>query len=101
MGAPGGDRAPIGRPKNKSGKFDDRVRSVPSCEMGSLEEELRLEILKSRVGGGRARRPPGLRRAAEACSPSSPGRSRRDGRDLDGALDRLLAHTTEKRAGLR
>jgi chromosomal replication initiator protein len=59
-------------------------------EMGSLEEELRLEILKSRVAAARAHHAgfdvpaPVLGFIAKQVT--------HNGRDLDGALNRLLAH---------
>ena len=64
------------RPPSDLESLDDRVRSRLAgglvVEMGSLEEELRLEILKSRVAAARAHHA-GLRRAGATCSPSSPG----------------------------
>ena len=62
------------RPPTDLESLDDRVRSRLAgglvVEMGSLEEELRLEILKSRAAAARASC--GLRRARCRCWPSSP-----------------------------
>lgn len=82
------------RPPSDLESLDDRVRSRLAgglvVEMGSLEEELRLEILKSRVAAARTHHagfdvPPGvLAFIAKMIT--------HNGRDLDGALNRLLAH---------
>jgi chromosomal replication initiator protein len=82
------------RPPSDLESLDDRVRSRLAgglvVEMGSLEEELRLEILKSRVAAARAHHPgfdvpsPVLGFIAKTVT--------HNGRDLDGALNRLLAH---------
>jgi chromosomal replication initiator protein len=82
------------RPPSDLESLDDRVRSRLAgglvVEMGSLEEELRLEILKSRVAAARAHHAgfdvPGnvLGFIAKQVT--------HNGRDLDGALNRLLAH---------
>ncbi|MBV8753013.1 MAG: chromosomal replication initiator protein DnaA [Hyphomicrobiales bacterium] len=74
--------------------LDERVRSRLAgglvVEMGSHEEELRLEILKSRVAAARAHHVgfdvpgPVLAYIAKTVT--------HNGRDLDGALNRLLAH---------
>ena len=82
------------RPPSDLESLDDRVRSRLAgglvVEMGSLEEELRLEILKARVAAARAHHagfdvPPGvLAFIAKMIT--------HNGRDLDGALNRLLAH---------
>jgi len=70
--------------------LDDRVRSRLAgglvVEMGSLEEDLRLEILKSRVGLHPGFDVPGPVLAFIAKTITH------NGRDLDGALNRLLAH---------
>ena len=83
------------RPPADLESLDDRVRSRLAgglvVEMGSLEEELRLEILKSRVAAARAHHAgfdvpaPVLGFIAKQVTHS--------GRDLDGALNRLLAHS--------
>jgi chromosomal replication initiator protein len=82
------------RPPSDLESLDDRVRSRLAgglvVEMGSLEEELRLEILKSRVAAARAHHAgfdvpaPVLAFIAKMIT--------HNGRDLDGALNRLLAH---------
>jgi chromosomal replication initiator protein len=82
------------RPPADLESLDDRVRSRLAgglvVEMGSLEEELRFEILKSRVAAARAHHagfdvPQGvLTFVAKMIT--------HNGRDLDGALNRLLAH---------
>jgi chromosomal replication initiator protein len=74
--------------------LDDRVRSRLAgglvVEMGSLGEELRFEILKARVMAARAHHPsfdvplPVLSYIAKTVT--------HNGRDLEGALNRLLAH---------
>src|SRR5207253_1231253 len=81
------------RPPSDLESLDDRVRSRLAgglvVEMGSLEEELRLEILKSRVAAARAHHAgfdvpsPVLGFIAKQIT--------HNGRDLDGALNRLLA----------
>ena len=81
------------RPPSDLESLDDRVRSRLAgglvVEMGSLEEELRLEILKSRVAAARAHHSgfdvpaPVLTFIAKTIT--------HNGRDLDGALNRLLA----------
>ena len=82
------------RPPSDLESLDDRVRSRLAgglvVEMGSLDEELRLEILKSRVAAARAHHAgfdvPGNVLAFIARTVTH------NGRDLDGALNRLLAH---------
>jgi chromosomal replication initiator protein len=81
------------RPPSDLESLDDRVRSRLAgglvVEMGSLEEELRLEILKSRVAAARSHHAgfdvptPVLSFIAKQIT--------HNGRDLDGALNRLLA----------
>ncbi len=78
------------RPPADLESLDDRVRSRLAgglvVEMGTLEEDLRLEILKSRVRLHPGFDVPGpvLTFLAKAIT--------QNGRDLDGALNRLLAH---------
>ena len=82
------------RPPSDLESLDDRVRSRLAgglvVEMGSLGEELRLEILKVRVLAARAYHPtfdvplPVLAYIAKTVT--------HNGRDLEGALNRLLAH---------
>jgi chromosomal replication initiator protein len=82
------------RPPSDLESLDDRVRSRLAgglvVEMGLLEEELRLEILKARAAAARMHHPgfdvpgPVLTFIAKTVT--------YNGRDLDGALNRLLAH---------
>src|SRR5271169_5144773 len=82
------------RPPADLESLDDRVRSRLAgglvVEIGSLGEELRLEILKSRVAAARSHHPgfevpaPVLAFVAKSVT--------HNGRDLEGAVNRLLAH---------
>jgi chromosomal replication initiator protein len=82
------------RPPSELESLDDRVRSRLAgglvVEMGPLGEELRFEILKARVQAARAHHPsfdvppPVLSYIAKTVT--------HNGRDLEGALNRLLAH---------
>jgi chromosomal replication initiator protein len=82
------------RPPADLESLDDRVRSRLAgglvVEMGSLDEELRLKILEARVAAARLHHPgfdvpaPVLAFIAKTIT--------HNGRDLDGALNRLLAH---------
>jgi chromosomal replication initiator protein len=82
------------RPPTDLESLDDRVRSRLAgglvVEMGPLGEELRLEILKFRVAAARQYHPsfdvpaPVLGYIAKAVT--------HNGRDLEGAINRLLAH---------
>jgi chromosomal replication initiator protein len=82
------------RPPSDLESLDDRVRSRLAgglvVEMSSLGEELRLEILKSRMAAARVHHPgfdvppPVLAYIAKTVT--------HNGRDLEGALNRLLAH---------
>jgi chromosomal replication initiator protein len=82
------------RPPADLESLDDRVRSRLAgglvVEIGSLGEELRLEILKSRVAAARSHHPgfevppPVLVFVAKSVT--------HNGRDLEGAVNRLLAH---------
>jgi chromosomal replication initiator protein len=84
------DRAPADLDES----LDDRVRSRLAgglvVEIGSLGEELRLEILKGRIAAARAHYPafevpaPVLQFVAKSVT--------HNGRDLEGAVNRLLAH---------
>jgi chromosomal replication initiator protein len=83
------------RPPLDLESLDERVRSRLAgglvVEMGSLGEELRLEILNSRVASARQHHPgfdvPPAVLAYIARSVTH------NGRDLEGALNRLLAHS--------
>jgi chromosomal replication initiator protein len=82
------------RPPSELESLDDRVRSRLAgglvVEMGSLGEELRFEILKARVQAARSHHSsfdvplPVLAYIAKTVT--------HNGRDLEGALNRLLAH---------
>ncbi len=83
------------RPPSELESLDERVRSRLAgglvVEMGSLGEELRLEILKCRAAAAKQHHPgfdvppPVLAYIAKAVT--------HNGRDLEGALNRLLAHS--------
>jgi chromosomal replication initiator protein len=83
------------RPPSELESLDERVRSRLAgglvVEMGSLGEDLRLEILKSRVAAAKHHHPgfdvppPVLLFIAKTVT--------HNGRDLEGALNRLLAHS--------
>src|SRR5258705_13885000 len=82
------------RPPSDLESLDDRVRSRLAgglvVEMGSLGEELRLEILKSRVAAARVHHPPFdvphavLGYLARSFTHNGP--------HLEGPLKRLLTH---------
>jgi chromosomal replication initiator protein len=82
------------RPPADLESLDDRVRSRLAgglvVEIASLGEELRLEILKSRISAARSHFPafevpgPVLQFIAKSVT--------HNGRDLEGAVNRLLAH---------
>jgi chromosomal replication initiator protein len=84
------------RPPNDLESLDERIRSrlsVGLCvEIGALDEPLRLKILEARVAGARAEdshfdvSPGVLAYVARAI--------RSNGRDLEGAVNRLRAHYT-------
>jgi len=83
------------RPPADLESLDDRVRSRLAgglvVEIGSLGEELRLEILKARIAAARIHHPgfevpaPVLAFIAKSVT--------HNGRDLEGAVNRLLAHS--------
>jgi chromosomal replication initiator protein len=83
------------RPPSDLESLDERVRSRLAgglvVEMGTLGEELRLEILKSRMTAAKQHHPgfdvpmPVLAFVAKTVT--------HNGRDLEGALNRLLAHS--------
>ena len=84
------------RPPNDLESLDERVRSrlsVGLCvEIGALDEPLRLKILEARVAAARALQP------SFEISPTVLAfvarAIRSNGRDLEGAVNRLLAHGT-------
>ena len=83
------------RPPSDLESLEERVRSRLAgglvVEMGSLGEELRLEILRSRTAAAKLQHPgfdvppPVLAFIAKTVT--------HNGRDLEGALNRLLAHS--------
>ena len=83
------------RPPTELESLDDRMRSRLAgglvVEMGPLPEEMRLEILKSRIAAARSHHPefdlpePVVGFIAKAVT--------HNGRDLEGALNRMLAHS--------
>jgi chromosomal replication initiator protein len=82
------------RPPSDLESLDDRVRSRLAgglvVEIGSLGEELRFEILKSRIGAARIHHP-GFEVPAPVLSFIAKSVTH-NGRDLEGAVNRLLAH---------
>jgi chromosomal replication initiator protein len=84
------------RPPNDLESLDERVRSrlgVGLCvEIGPLDEPLRLKILEARVTAARALQPSFELSPAVLAFVAHSIRS--NGRDLEGAVNRLLAHTT-------
>jgi chromosomal replication initiator protein len=84
------------RPPNDLESLDERVRSrlgVGLCvEIGALDEPLRLKILEARVAAARAEE------SDFVVSPAVLGfvarAIRSNGRDLEGAVNRLRAHRT-------
>ena len=83
------------RPPADLESLDDRVRSRLAgglvVEIGSLGEELRLEILKSRIAAA-CHHHPGFEVPASGAGLSLPRSVTHNGRDLEGAVNRLLAH---------
>jgi len=83
------------RPPSDLESLDERVRSRLAgglvVEMGSLGEELRLEILKSRVAAARTYHA-GFEVPAAVLEYLARSITH-NGRDLDGAVNRLLAHS--------
>src|SRR3954463_11607057 len=83
------------RPPSDLESLDDRVRSRLGSglvvEMGSLGEELRLGILKARVAAARAHH--ASFDVPEQVLDYLARSSTHNGRDLEGAVNRLLAHS--------
>jgi chromosomal replication initiator protein len=83
------------RPPTELETLDDRVRSRLSAglvvEIGPLGEELRREILKNRISAARVHHP-GFD-VPEAVVSFIAKSVTHNGRDLEGALNRLLAHS--------
>jgi len=84
------------RPPNDLESLDERVRSrlsVGLCvEIGALDETLRLKILEARVAAARAVEPHFEVSPAVLAFVARAIRS--NGRDLEGAVNRLRAHCT-------
>jgi chromosomal replication initiator protein len=84
------------RPPSDLESLDERVRSRLAgglvVEMGSLGEELRLEILKCRAAAARQHHHPGFDVPAAVLEFIAKTVTH-NGRDLEGALNRLLAHS--------
>jgi chromosomal replication initiator protein len=84
------------RPPNDLEALDERVRSrlsVGLCvEIGALDEPLRVKILEARIAGARAMQPSFELTPAVLAFVARSIRS--NGRDLEGAVNRLLAHAT-------
>lgn len=82
------------RPPNELESLDDRVRSRLAgglvVEIGALTEEMRLDILKARIAAARSHHPSFDVPAAVLTFIAQT--ITHNGRDLDGALNRLLAH---------
>jgi chromosomal replication initiator protein len=83
------------RPPADLESLDDRVRSRLAgglvVEIGSLGEELRLEILKSRIAAARSHHP-GFEVPQSVLVFIAKSVTHND-RDLEGAVNRLLAHS--------
>jgi chromosomal replication initiator protein len=90
------------RPPTDLETLDERVRSRLSgglvVEIGALDEELRIKILKARIEAAKAHHAnfavPDPVIAYVATQVNS------NGRDLDGAVNRLLAHSALSGAGM-
>ena len=84
------------RPPNDLEALDERVRSrlsVGLCvEIGALDEPLRMKILEARIAAARAVQPSFQLSPAVLAFVARSIRS--NGRDLEGAVNRLLAHAT-------
>ena len=84
------------RPPNDLEALDERVRSRLSMglcvEIGALDEALRIKILEARATAARALHP--SFELAPAVLAFVARSIRSNGRDLEGAINRLLAHTT-------
>ncbi len=83
------------RPPSEMESFNERARSRLGgglvVEVGPLHEELRLEVLKMLVASARANHP-----AFEVTQPALDYIAKNvthNGRDLEGAVNRLLAHS--------
>ena len=95
---PGGRRG--GPPAERSRSLDERVRSRLAgglcVEMSALDEPLRVKILEARIAAARAPKS-ALLRSRRRCSPIVARSIISNGRDLEGAVNRLLAHRSSAR----
>ena len=84
------------RPPSDLESLDERVRSRLAgglvVEMGSLDEALRVKILETRIAAARTHQP-GFEVSPQVVQLVARSITT-NGRDLDGAVNRLLAHTT-------
>jgi len=84
------------RPPGDLESLDERVRSRLAgglvVEMGALDEALRVKILEARIAAARVHQP-GFEVNAAVLSYVARAITT-NGRDLDGAVNRLLAHST-------
>jgi chromosomal replication initiator protein len=84
------------RPPSDLESLDERVRSRLAgglvVEMGSLDEALRVKILETRIAAARTHQP-GFEVSPQVVQFVARAITT-NGRDLDGAVNRLLAHTT-------
>ncbi|MHB2167484.1 chromosomal replication initiator protein DnaA [Alsobacter sp. R-9] len=90
------------RPPGDLESLDERVRSRLAgglvVEMGALDEALRVKILEARIAAARVHQP-GFDVNAQVLTYVARAITT-NGRDLDGAVNRLLAHTTLTGAAL-
>jgi chromosomal replication initiator protein len=90
------------RPPSELETLDERVRSRLAgglcVEMGSLDEALRVKILETRIAAARVAQPTFEVPAAVVTLVARSIQT--NGRDLDGAVNRLLAHVTLTGASL-
>ena len=91
------------RPPGDLEALEERVRSRLAgglcVEMGALDEPLRIKILEARIAAARVQNP--QFRSRRPFSPSSPRSINSNGRDLDGAVNRLLAQPVRRAAERR
>lgn len=84
------------RPPGELESLDERVRSRLAgglcVEMGGLDDALRVRILEARIAAAKAMHPNFDVPAAVTAYVA--GAIRTNGRDLDGAVNRLLAHAS-------
>jgi chromosomal replication initiator protein len=90
------------RPPTDLEALDERVRSRLSgglvVEIGALDEELRVKILKARIEAAKAHH--ANFEVPDAVIAYVAHQVNSNGRDLDGAVNRLLAHSALSGAGM-